>query len=991
MPLWIREPSPSYATASAGQVALRILADRYRGAEAAAFIGPRAGGDASVGTPAVDSTRPGQGTSVGGGEGQSLGFERGRSLQRGSVVELTGFQASAVRRAERILGERRGVLVADSVGLGKTYIALALIERALRSGGRVAVFTPAALRREWTKELRRLLRGSPAAATYGLGSNAPGARPFVAWLSHERLSRGTYPRTLLDALDLVVVDEAHAFRSPSTRRYRALAGLVRGARVVLLTATPVNNSVWDLYFQLRLFAGDGAFRDIGVPDLRQAFRAAAGEASAVTSPSLEPVLREVVIRRTRPFLRERYDDVRLRGHPGRLAFPRRAPSIPIRYALEGTIEVDAIVAALEAFTWAALCPDRYRAGRAFAEGSASLDPDGVAALVRAGLLKRLESSVASFVASVRRQLRFHDAFLRALDRGRLLAPTDHRTLYGGGDGDPLQLVLEEIALTPVPPGTDPVRLRADAASDRARLVHLLERVDGRADAKLLRLISLLDHELRGCKVVLFTEYRDTARYLWRALVRRGHVALVDGAGAFLGDRSTSRRGVIDRFAPRANRVRPPPDRERVDLLIATDVLAEGLNLQDADRLVSYDLPWNPVRLIQRVGRIDRIGSPHAIVYAYPFLPDHGLERALRLLDRLRGKLTAIARTVGHEAAVLDEHANAHGSYRGLIERLAAGDADALDAIERTDAAPFELEERLQAAYDDAVAAHRPDCEVGTLREADMRRASKPGQHPVAACVPAAPGTPLRVLVAHRIGHRPHWAVVTFESSDSARPHAAEDFAAAAEILLAVLEQNVARIDGAGAGEPRVDHREPRPLGAEPCAPAAESNSAAPDQCLPCTSTLRRALDAVRPLVAERVAMLEAETDPLPRTAAGASAARALLAALTAVPGGPDASLCDRADRALATLAYRHDAGTETAIRAAITAAARTPAEAGRAHALLDALERILPSDAGTTATSQAGPTPAPSPRSAAHIPVALIGIIEARPISARGIATGATG
>src|SRR5690606_21849044 len=219
------------------------------------------------------------------------------------VFELADFQRDAVRRASRILAARRGVVVADSVGLGKTYVALTLAEQELRRGGRVLVVAPAALRRDWVPALRRLADGLGVARTSGLGAwrrgagslltdgpigectdadpitgspaalpHDPGEReragrtgsvapalpgrearaatragpPFLAWVSHARLSRGAHGPERLYPLDLVVVDEAHAFRSPGTRRYRALAALCRGARVVLLTATPVNNSVSDL-------------------------------------------------------------------------------------------------------------------------------------------------------------------------------------------------------------------------------------------------------------------------------------------------------------------------------------------------------------------------------------------------------------------------------------------------------------------------------------------------------------------------------------------------------------------------------------------------------------------------------------------------------------------------------------------------------------------------------------------------------------------------
>ncbi|HEX7091524.1 MAG TPA: helicase-related protein, partial [Longimicrobiales bacterium] len=681
---------PRWLAASPRAVALRLLAARF---------GPAAGGE----DPAPEA-----------GAGSGPAGPR-------PVFDLADFQADAVWRASEILARRRGVLIADSVGLGKTYVALALAERELRRGGRVAVVTPAALRRDWVPALRRLADGLGVRQTSGLGvwrktaesvltdgpattcadhalpvppapggrtaaggrsaarsRSAPGGRtaagsrpagaggprpsaaaaarargdpgarppPLLAWLSHARLSRGTHRPERLVPLDLVVVDEAHAFRSPRTRRYRALAALCRGSRVVLLTATPVNNAASDLYHQLRLFAGDGDFRDIGVADLGAVFRAVTEDAAAARSALA--VLRQVMIRRTRPFLREHYAGVRLPGRGGKarvLAFPERAPPRPIRYSLQAAYPglLDDIAETLAALILAPYAPGEYGA-----DGEPAAR--GVAELLRLALLKRLESSVAAFRASIARLVRYYEACDGALAAGWLLAPAEHRRLLEiRGDGDVVQLVFPELALRPAPAGLDVARMRADVRAELDALQALeraLAGIDPSSDPKLAALLELLEGEARGSKVVVFTEFRDTARHLWRALVRRGGVALVDGGGAFLGLNPCGRRQAIERFAPRSNGAREPAPRERVDLLIATDVLSEGLNLQDANRVVSYDLPWNPVRLIQRVGRVDRLGSPHPVVYSDHFLPDRGLEPLLGLVARLRAKLLAIGRTVG---------------------------------------------------------------------------------------------------------------------------------------------------------------------------------------------------------------------------------------------------------------------------------------------------------------------------------------------------------
>lgn len=928
------------------------------------------------------------------------------------AFDLAEFQKDAVRRAEAMIAVRRGAILADSVGLGKTYVALGLIDRALRRGARVAVVTPASLRRDWVPRLRRLARACHVRRCWGLGSFHPGPdlaevpapvgaatagsaesatavpwggsaawltdpsggaapdrpagtlpapggdRPFLAWVSHTRLGRGTHSPHQLGSLDLVVVDEAHAFRSPGTRRYRALAELCRGAAVLLLTATPVNNSLMDLYFQLRLFCGDGDFRDVGVPDLGQAFHAAAAAMESPggpVPPSLMPILRAVMIRRSRPFIRDRFQGVRLPGASGRiLSFPRRATPIPVRYALDAADPglLDEIAETLDALTVAP-----YRLGE-YGDAESGRRGAGAAELLQLMLLKRLESGLPAFHASIARLCRFYESFLSALDRGQLLDAADHRALYGGGDGDVAQLVFDELALRPVGPTVDVARLAEDTRRDLDRLRALRRRVADAAssDPKLAALRALLENELAGRKVLLFTEFRDTARALWRALSPRGGVALIDGAGAFMGRTPCGRREIVERFAPLANGVEEPPARERIDLLIATDVLAEGLNLQDADTVISYDLPWNPVRLIQRVGRVDRIGSRHDVVYPYHFLPEAGLERLLGLLALLRAKLAAIGRSVGTEAAVLDPAGEEH---RTLLDRLAAGDPDVLDELERREAAPFEAEERLRAAYalaagaaivhraagpTDRAANERPgaSAEPVAVTGRDAPR-TQPSRGVPVGVLDAAGGLRPAVLVGYTVGPEAVWVVV-----DENGQIASDGETRAAEILVAALER-------------------PAP-GGTPSPP----NTAATTACVQSANILRAIAVAGRHVWA-RVAHRDPRTvGGLSPYAPGARAARRLMAELSRIPGGPDPALCARADAVLQWLARPHDAGTEAAIADALRAAAPGPGDpTSEAPApvddppLLAALERIR----GDHPTS---PPPASEP--------ILIGILEVRPI-----------
>jgi hypothetical protein len=428
--------------------------------------------------------------------------------------------------------------------------------------------------------------------------------------------------------------------------------------MVLLTATPVNNSLLDLYFQIRLFASDAAFQDLGASHLGELFRLAALAPEQSPPAALTRVLNEIVIRRSRP------EDPEETGGKG-VRFPRRSPPVAVRYSLDEAYPgfLDAALQTVESLT---LSPYQNDARAA-----------GVPELIKLVMLKRLESSSAAFAASITALLRFHEAFLRAAKERRLLRAVDHRALCGA---DGLQLWLDALVLGPLRSDGRGASIIEAATDDLEHLQRLSARLASlsAADPKVATLVQLLNGPLHNRKVLVFTEFRETARVLWRALLPHGGVGLVDGERALLGGSRASRLEVVRRFAPESNRAHSPPPHEAVRVLVSTDVLSEGLNLQDADTVISFDLPWNPVRLIQRVGRIDRMGSKHNCIECYNFLPDQGLEAALGLLSRLRQKLAAIHRGLGGEATVLGEGT----LIGGMVERLASGDPGLFDDLER---------------------------------------------------------------------------------------------------------------------------------------------------------------------------------------------------------------------------------------------------------------------------------------------------------------------
>jgi superfamily II DNA or RNA helicase len=636
-----------------------------------------------------------------------------------SAPALAAHQERAYERACGILDRYGGVIVADAVGLGKTYIGLRLLERTLEAGGRGLVIVPAALKDQWTRELGYLGATSVAVTGAHQGESTNTDENLDLWiretllgevalLSMESLGRGGFDAVAFRGVDLVLVDEAHNFRNPATRRYRNLADLLRHTKVALLTATPINNTILDLQRLIDLFAAPGAFRHLGIADYRDAFRRA-----PTGDGDLRTVISACVLRRTRRFLRAHYGRVRVRGPRSEeeieLRFPKRLPPVPVAYDLAGTYGdlLKGLESWLEDLHFPAIGPR-------VTDVEAADTVAGPGQLLKIIMLKRLESSSEALRCTVVQQLAWCNTALRAIDAGRVLTRPDYRASFQGPADDPgSQLAFFELMLPA--PSIEPRRIAAlrrsleHDANILARIHDALVAIGPAGDRKLRKLTELLDGPLAGKKTLIFTEFRDTARYLHHQLRVRPHVAQIDSGGARLGLERAARSEVIERFAPRSNGLPQPAERERVELLIATDVLSEGLNLQDASVVVSYDLPWNPVRLMQRVGRIDRLGAQSEHVELHHFVPAHDLDRLLGLMTRLQGKVTTISLTLGLDHPVLATPGDGQRAQDQI--RMLARDPEGYDRVEEELEGPLDPEEQ---AYLDYVAAAKS---AGDVEEA----------------------------------------------------------------------------------------------------------------------------------------------------------------------------------------------------------------------------------------------------------------------------------
>lgn len=601
--------------------------------------------------------------------------------------KLANFQKVAVRQAVQIIRDYRGAFVADVVGLGKSYIGAAIVKHFERTDhARPLILCPAPLKEMWENYNEK----------YQLNANVLS----IGYLFENPDGTGNI---LLDSVkykdrDFLLVDESHNFRYTDTQRYKLVQDYMAAnpsRRCCLLTATPRNKTAWDVYSQIKLFHQDDKTElPVDPPDLKQYFKLI-----EKAERKLPDLLAYILIRRTRNHILRWYgidsetnqpvDPSRFRDYlEGRRRayvevagkhqfFPKRDLET-VTYSIEDTYQglYQELRSYLgkpgkdnngeppkkpgNALTFARYGLFRYvKADKRKKEPYASLHRAGanLRGLVRVLLFKRFESSVYAFQKTIERLLGMHTHFLKALQAGFVPAGEEAQAiLYEPNAEEEADLLTElrKVSTRYQQDDFDIELLKGHIQHDIGvlnRMLALVEPITPDKDAKLQVLLKRLEEEpLSEEKRLIFTQYADTARYLYENIDPGGRDETIDVI--FSGDKSKFR--VVGRFSPNSNpEYRWSETESELDTVIATDVLSEGLNLQDCDKIVNYDLHWNPVRLIQRFGRIDRIGSEHDVVYGFNFLPETGIERNLNLQQKLARRIAEIHETIGEDSAILD--------------------------------------------------------------------------------------------------------------------------------------------------------------------------------------------------------------------------------------------------------------------------------------------------------------------------------------------------
>jgi len=582
---------------------------------------------------------------------------------------LFDFQRTAVDYGLTMFEMYGGVIIGDVVGLGKTYIGTALLKYLQMQGYRPLIVCPPHLKPMWEKftedyevDAKILSRGVLSQSDFEL---------FQQFRFKDR--------------DLVLVDESHHFRNKGTRQYENLHQFMqaRDAKAILLTATPYANKPDDIKNQIMLFhsSPETSIPPANETDLDRYFRLVNnGKADLVD------LLRNVMIRRTRRYVLKQWgktdenDPTRkyLLVGKERKYFPNRNMKTT-RYNIDKVYQrkYDSIVDRLdqEHLSLARYSPGLYLK-KEYLEKTPYTDlkttGPKLVALIRHLLLKRMESSLQAFQDSIGVYINTHKIFLNLLDQGiipigDIVAKEMYEIAREEPDfiddpeeikklGDNISREITEKGETKYDINAFEIgKMRDDIEKDLEtfeEISGLIQRLTYKTDDKLLTLQKLLENEYLGKKVLIFTEFASTAKYLFdvfnKNLKWKGNMEQVDAS-------TDNAIQIARRFDPENN---PGYDEikksDEVNLLISTDILSEGVNLQAGQVIINYDFHWNPVRLIQRAGRVDRIGSKHDVIDVINFLPDPKIEEDLGLETSVSYKIDEIQKIIGEDYKILKE-------------------------------------------------------------------------------------------------------------------------------------------------------------------------------------------------------------------------------------------------------------------------------------------------------------------------------------------------
>ena len=638
---------------------------------------------------------------------------------------LSQYQRDGYNSLVEIANKYSGAFLCDGVGLGKTYVGLMLVERFVKKERKnVVLIVPAAARVSvWETTIKKYIP-----------EILEGFYPFKI-INHTDLlleKNENLMRQIAEQGEIVIIDEAHHFRNRSSNRYRKLFDMMATGnqkQMFMLTATPINNSFLDLQHLIELFTHrqDDYFSGapLGIHSLSGHFKKMEAKLTTMTGTSIsdsvdvsedifrgDMLVRALVVQRSRAYVKKSLTN----EEGAKVLFSIRQDPIVANYSLRNSYGglIDHFVKSfyrkdkngnknMPILALAVYSPydDPYYIGdKSKIDDMVSGRQQQVVNLIRQLLLKRFESSIEAFAetciriyARLRKFMVDYQQYgnTRAIDRF-MASQESISTFVDQFIRENIMTTLEELE-DDLPDYVWEVEEQLDVSDfdihamledtmvDMGVLAEFIQDIMGfrpENDDKIRELERILreDSRVAGKKVIIFSEFRATAKYIYRELVNAGfqHISEVDGQS------KVNRHELVQRFAPYYNDKSSSEVENEIQILIATDVLAEGLNLQDASCLINYELHWNPVRLMQRIGRVDRrrdaateerllrdhpeLATDREKAFYWNFLPPAELEQLLSLYRTVSQKTLRISKTFGIEGKKL---LTPEDDYQALID------------------------------------------------------------------------------------------------------------------------------------------------------------------------------------------------------------------------------------------------------------------------------------------------------------------------------------
>jgi len=595
------------------------------------------------------------------------------------------YQKQATLAAYKILQAYNGVFLSDVVGLGKTYVS-ALLAKQL-DGGKY-ILCPPPLKEYWEETFRDF-----------------GVRKFKV----ESLGKiDQIVEMNLDKYQYVFIDEAHRFRNQQTQTYAQLAEICAGKKVILVTATPFNNDIDDILSQLKLFQVPKKSLIPGVSDLDRYFKNRKrrlkahekgtseylAELDKISSEIREDILKYVMVRRTRSEIVKFFQkDIEEQG----LSFPDINEPHALTYFLGEELEYifDETIELLQKFSYSRYIPLLYLKRKL--TPLEEQQQKNVRAFMKILLVKRLESSFHAFKNTVGRFIQSYERYIDMFEGGRVFISKKVNVfdyLDEDREDELLKLVEDEDALE-----IDSSDFIDDYKHWLEQDLTLLKKIYALwmgmdDDPKLASFIGQLKSNpiLSGNKVIIFTEAGETGEYLYEKLSREfleDEVFFIHGGGGIYQQRkihSSVAKGLIrDNYDPMSE-----TKNDTLRILITTDVLAEGVNLHRSNIVINYDLPWNPTRVLQRVGRVNRVGTEYQTIEIFNYFPTEKAESEIGLENNIKAKIQAFHSLLGEDARYLTEEEEV-GSFEIFGDRL-------YKRLQDVETYTGEIEERSELEY-----------------------------------------------------------------------------------------------------------------------------------------------------------------------------------------------------------------------------------------------------------------------------------------------------